>query len=104
MTKPSEMFGGIGSVATSAVPVFENISSTSGSLVIAASTLRCMVSDCSRLTDGTRVEASAIFFSSSCGMNSEPRRPNAGIASRKKAKPPAMKVQGFAIALSSRGR
>src|SRR3546814_1248559 len=40
ITKPSEMFGGIGSVATSAVPVFENINSTSGNFEMAVSTLR----------------------------------------------------------------
>src|SRR3546814_5276686 len=84
ITKPSEMFGGIGSVATSAVPVFENINSTSGNFEMAVSTLRCIANDCSRLTEGTRVEASAIFFSSSCGMNSEPSSPKAGNANRKK--------------------
>src|SRR3546814_3390517 len=101
ITKASETFGGIGSVATSAVPVLENMSSTSGSFLTASSTLRCIARDCSRLTEGTRVEASARFFSSSWGMNSEPRRPNAGIAAKKKARPPRMNGHGRASALRS---
>ncbi|CUS43731.1 Predicted cell-wall-anchored protein SasA (LPXTG motif) [hydrothermal vent metagenome] len=104
MTNASETFGGIGSVATSAVPVFENISSTSGSLRTASSTWSCIASDWPRLTEGTRVEASATFFSSSWGMNSDPSRPKAGMASRKKASPPPMNGQGRAIAMSRSGR
>ena len=62
--------GGMGSVATSAVPVLENMKSTSGRVLTAASTLRCIRKDCSREVEGTREDASARFFSSSCGMNS----------------------------------
>src|SRR3546814_20621671 len=98
------MFGGIGSVATSAVPVFENINSTSGNFEMAVSTLRCIANDCSRLTEGTRVEASAIFFSSSCGMNSEPRSPKEGNANRKKTKKHAIKAPGLELALRSKER
>src|SRR3546814_12113111 len=76
----------------------------SSDLLIASSTLSCIASDCSKLTEGTRVEATARFFSSSFGMNSDPSSPNAGIAARKKTSPAKMNGHGRAIALSRKGK
>ena len=55
MTNVSEIFGGIGSVATSAVPVFEKMKATSGSEITAFSTCRCISSDWFSDVEGMRM-------------------------------------------------
>ncbi len=70
--KPSDWFAGMGSVATSAVPVLANIISTSGKEVTAFSTCCCISFDCSIAVDGIFRAPSAMFFSSRVGMNSWP--------------------------------
>jgi hypothetical protein len=54
MTKVSEMFGGIGSVAMSGVPVRENTSATSGSSAMRRSSCFCIAVDSLRLVLGIR--------------------------------------------------
>ncbi len=69
----SEMLGGIGSTAASAVPVLENMVSTSGWAVMTRSNAICMASDCSSDAEGTRSACMAMSPSSRVGMNSRPR-------------------------------
>ena len=68
----SEMLGGIGSTAASAVPVRENMVSTSGWALMARSNAICIAKDCSKDADGTRNACMAMSPSSSVGMNSRP--------------------------------
>ena len=55
MMKVSATFGGIGSVATSAVPIFENTSLTSGNSRSAASSDFCISTAWLRLVPGIRM-------------------------------------------------
>ena len=68
--KVSEAFGGIGSLAISAVPVLENTNATCGNALIFSSTSSCMAWAWVRLVLGIRSACIARFFSSSVGMNS----------------------------------
>jgi hypothetical protein len=95
MMKPSEMFGGIGSVATSAVPVLENITSTSGRLVTAFSTPRCIRSDCSSAVDGMRGRGQReVPLVQLVGMNSWPRSVKTNAGHGEDPEPAPMKGQG----------
>ena len=70
MTKVSATDGGIGSVATSAVPILANTRSTSGNCLMRASSVVCMPTAWSRLVPGMRSACSAMSPSSRLGMNS----------------------------------
>ena len=54
MTKISAMLGGIGSVATSGVPIREKTLSTSGKLLMRFSRISCISTDCSKPVPGIR--------------------------------------------------
>ena len=60
ITKISAILGGIGSVATSGVPMRENTLSTSGNALIRCSSTSCISTDCSRPVDGILNACSAI--------------------------------------------
>ena len=83
MMKVSDAFGGIGSLAISAVPVFENTKATWGKRLITFSTPSCMACDCVSDVLGMRNACMVMFFSSSVGMNSWPSRVNPTSASGK---------------------
>ncbi|MNT60115.1 hypothetical protein D3C72_1976730 [compost metagenome] len=54
MITPSEMLGGMGSTAASAVPVREKTVSTSGWALMTRSSAICIAKDCSSEAEGTR--------------------------------------------------
>ena len=74
MTKPSATLGGIGSVATSAVPILAKVSFTSGNSRNFFCTAFCISIACVRLVPGMRSECTARSPSSRFGMNSLPMR------------------------------
>ena len=76
----SDAFGGIGSVAISAVPVFEKTKATCGNALTVFSTSSCIACDCARPVLGIRSACMAMFFSSSVGMNSWPSLTNTSTA------------------------
>ena len=82
MMKVSDVFGSIGSLARSAVPVLENTKATSRKRLTVLSTESCIACDCVRPAEGMRMACIAMFFSSSVGMNSWPSRvkPNNAMA------------------------
>ncbi|MNQ81780.1 hypothetical protein D3C85_968160 [compost metagenome] len=90
MMTPSEMFGGMGSTAASAVPVREKTVSTSGWALMTRSSAICIARDCSSEADGTRRAWMAISPSSSVGMNSRPNE--------EKARPPISRAPSAAAA------
>ncbi len=69
----SEMFGGIGSTAASAVPVRAKMVFTSGWALMTRSSAICIARDCSSDAEGTRSACMAMSPSSRVGMNSRPR-------------------------------
>src|SRR5690625_3282893 len=73
VTKLSATLGGMGSVATSAVPIRAKSLSTSGNALILCSRISCISTACSRPVPGIRIACSAMSPSFNCGMNSEPR-------------------------------
>ena len=105
ITKVSEEFGGIGSVATSAVPVFENTSATCGNRATASSTLSCIACDWVSDVEGIRVALSAMLFSSSVRdeLGPEPCGEEAR-ARRAAAAPPRRRAPGARIAAPRTGR
>ena len=68
------MFCGIGSLATSAVPVRANTVATSGNSSKRLSICFWNATDCVSAVDGMRSACTAISPSSSCGTNSLPMR------------------------------
>ena len=72
ITKISAILGGIGSVATSGVPMRENTLSTSGNALIRCSSTSCISTDCSRPVEGILSAWTVISPSFSCGTNSLP--------------------------------
>ena len=84
----SETFGGIGSVAISAVPVLEKTNATSGQCATACSTASCIAVDASSDVLGMRMACIAMSFSSSVGMNSWPSRVNKNSETTKTATAP----------------
>ena len=99
----SDALGGIGSVPRSAFPFFEKTSATSGKDFSASSMRSCICVDWSIDAEGTRKLVTVMSFSSSCGMNSSPRKPNASTAARKTPTPDATKGCGRATAFFRSG-
>ena len=98
MMKVSDEFGGMGSVATSAVPVFEKTVATCGNSRTARSTASCMACDCAIEVDGILRALSATSFSSSVGMNSCPSVVNRTPAPTSSAAAAARTGSGWATA------
>ena len=71
----TDTFGGIGSEASSAVPVFENTSATSGSAPIRFSTSSCMAVDWAKRVHALRTPCIATLCSPSVGTNPWPSLP-----------------------------
>lgn len=85
------------------MPFLEKTSATSGSVFNAFSIWSCICVDWSIDADGTRKLVTVMSFSSSCGMNSSPSRPNANTAAANTPAPAAMNGTGRATARLSQG-
>ena len=70
----SATFGGMGSVATSAVPILAKTCCISPNSLMTFSNCCCISMACSRLVPGIRNACRAISCSSNCGKNSVPNR------------------------------
>ncbi len=101
--KVSDAFGGIGSLATSAVPVLEKMNDTCGKRLTVLSTDNCIDCDCDSDVLGILSACMAMFFSSSEGMNSWPRRKNPTRAAANSTTATAMTGTGLATARCSSG-
>ena len=80
----STLLGGAGSVANSAVPVFENTTETWGNLRIVLSTRKLQAWDWESDVLGIRKTFMAMFYSSSVGTKTWPSLVNSGPAIRNK--------------------
>ncbi len=94
----SETLGSMGSTAASAVPVRENMVSTSGWAVMVRSSAICMASDCSSEAEGTRTDCMAMSPSSSVGTNSRPRVEKASTPTTRALNADTITVRGLATA------
>ena len=74
ITKVSDIEGGIGSLATSAVPILANTRRTSGKPANFVSSASCIATDWLRLVPGIRIACTVTSPSSRLGMNSLPKR------------------------------
>ena len=81
MMKVSVTDGGIGSLATSPVPILLNTRSTSGKAAKVSSRVACIATAWPRLVPGMRSACTVMSPSSRLGTNSEPSR----VASRPQA-------------------
>ena len=94
--KVSDTFGGIGSEAISAVPVFEKTKATWGNWLMVFSTANCIACDWVSAVLGMRSACMAMFFSSSVGMNSWPSRSKRTSAPPNRTTAPAITGRGDA--------
>ena len=95
----SDAFGGIGSLAISAVPVLENTKATCGKRLTVFSTASCIACDCVSAVLGMRqrVHRDVLFVERRDELLAEPGEAEAG-RQRTARPPPAMTGNGAAIA------
>jgi hypothetical protein len=103
MTNVSATEGGIGSLATSAVPILPKTRSPSGNCLRRRSSCTCMPTAWSRPAPGMRIACSAMSPSSRPGMNSAPRREASNAQARTSAAAPPTTSHGSLRAPRNRG-
>ncbi len=100
----SVALGGIGSAARSGVPPREKTKATCGKRRSMFSLMNCIACDCDSDVLGMRFTSITMFFSSSSGMNSWPRRVNSSAAPAQSTIPAVMGTNGRRMTKASAGR